>query len=95
MYLLLLTHIHLICRPVGKNWAKLSSAVGTKSLAQIKNYYYDHHKKNRNNGGEDSTRTSAPDSTDGESDAVERSEMYLAATGGAPHFPAGRHDDHS
>lgn len=34
-------------------------------------------------------RTSAPDSTDGESDAVERSEMYLAATGGAPHFPAG------
>jgi hypothetical protein len=58
-------------------------------LAQIKNYYYDHHKKNRNNGGEDSMRTSAPESTDGDSDAVERSEMYFAATGGAAQFRSG------
>lgn len=57
-------------------------------MAQIKNYYYDHHKKNRN-AGEEAMRTSAPGSTEGESDAMERAEMYLAATGGAAQFPTG------
>jgi len=62
-------------------------------MAQIKNYYYDHKKQFGKNGGAGDTagdgdvaRSSAPGSTDGESDIAERAEMYLAAAGAAQ-FP--------
>ena len=60
-------------------------------MSQIKNYYYDHKKqfgksrgagdKSGDSDGGKGMRTSAPGSTDGESDFAERTEMFFAPGG--------------
>lgn len=79
----------------------LASAVGSKSISQIKNYYYDHKKQFSKHRGtaekaDDSEdgkpkRASALDSTDGDSDFAEHvEEQHVSGGEGAPSQPQGR-----
>lgn len=79
----------------------LASAVGSKSISQIKNYYYDHKKqfskhrgtaeKSDDNEDGKSRRALALDSTDGDSDFAERvEERHVSGGDGTSTQPQGR-----